>query len=196
MKLDVVRFQFGKDATNSLFFIDGEFECYGLEDEVREVKVYGETAIPEGTYDIKFRTVGGFHTKYASRYGSEHHGMLWLQNVPGFEFILIHSGNTDEHTAGCYILGETQQDLDRGKDGFVGNSGDAYKKAYKKISNALLNGEKVSITYQNIQDLFKPTTSNKSGDDMISSKMVFEKLQEINGTLIRLDAKTKGKIIS
>lgn len=153
MKLDVVRFQFGKDATNSLLFIDGEFECYGLEDEYREVKVMHETCIPEGEYEIKFRKEGGFHTKYAAKYGSFHKGMLWLQDVPGFEWILIHSGNTDEHTSGCYIVGETQQDLDRSKDGFVGNSGDAYKKLYTKCVSALEKGDKVTIRYSNIKDL-------------------------------------------
>lgn len=155
MKLDVIRFQFGKDATNSLLFIDGEFECYGLEDEYREVKVMHETCIPEGEYEIKFRKEGGFHTKYAAKYGSFHKGMLWLQDVPGFEWILIHSGNTDEHTSGCYIVGETQQDLDRSKDGFVGNSGDAYKKLYTKCASALEKGEKVTIKYQHIEDMLK-----------------------------------------
>jgi hypothetical protein len=153
MKLDVIRFQFGADATNSLLFIDGEFECYGLEDEYREVKVMHETCIPEGEYEIKFRTVGGFHTKYAAKYGAMHKGMLELQNVPGFQFILIHSGNTDEHTSGCYIVGESQQDLDKGKDGFVGSSGDAYKKLYPKVANALEKGEKVTIKYSNVKDL-------------------------------------------
>ena len=42
MKLDVVRTQFGKDATNGMLFINGKFECFTLEDEVRDVKVYGE----------------------------------------------------------------------------------------------------------------------------------------------------------
>jgi len=155
MKLDVVRFQFGKDATNSLLFVDGVFECYGLEDEYRDVKVMHETCIPEGEYEIKFRTVGGFHTKYAAKYGAMHKGMLWLQDVPGFEYILIHSGNTDEHTSGCYIVGESQQDLDKGKDGFVGSSGDAYKKLYPKVANALEKGEKVTIKYQHIEDMLK-----------------------------------------
>ena len=62
MKLDLLRIQFGEDATNGILFIDGVFECYTLEDEVRDVKVHSETAIPEGTYDIKFRKEGGFHT--------------------------------------------------------------------------------------------------------------------------------------
>ena len=76
MKLDVVRTQFGKDATNGMLFIDGVFECFTLEDEVRDVKVHSETAIPLGEYEIKLRTEGGFHSKYTARYGAMHKGML------------------------------------------------------------------------------------------------------------------------
>ena len=101
MKLTVVRTQFGTDATNGMLFIDGIFECYTLEDQYQAVKVMHETCIPEGTYDIKFRTVGGFHEKYKKRYGNDHYGMLHLQDVPNFTYILIHAGNTDEHTSGC-----------------------------------------------------------------------------------------------
>ncbi len=59
MKLNLVRTQFGADATNGILFINGVFECFTLEDEVRDVKVYGETAIPKGTYNIEFRKEGG-----------------------------------------------------------------------------------------------------------------------------------------
>ena len=70
MKISLVRHQFGDDATNGLLFIDGVFECYTLEDEIRDVKVYGETAIPYGTYPVEFRKEGGFHNKYSARYGA------------------------------------------------------------------------------------------------------------------------------
>lgn len=195
MKLNVIRHQFGKDATNGLLFIDGVFECYTLEDEVRDAKVHSETAIPLGTYEIKFRNIGGFDTKYKARYGTTFHkGMLELQDVPNFKYILIHTGNTDEHTAGCLLLGETQQDLDKGKDGFVGGSGDAYKKMYPKVRDALLNGEKVTIEYSNI-NLGAKEISNKAQPDMIAPDTIQEKLSEINGNLITLNAKLEDKNI-
>lgn len=195
MKINVIRHQFGKDATNGLLFIDGVFECYTLEDEVRDVKVMSETAIPLGTYEIKFRNIGGFDTKYKARYGTTFHkGMLELQDVPNFKYILIHTGNTDEHTAGCLLLGETQQDLDKGKDGFVGGSGDAYKKMYPKVRDALLNREKVTIEYSNI-NLGAKEISNKAQPDMIAPQTIQEKLSEINGNLITLNAKLEDKNI-
>jgi hypothetical protein len=194
MKLDVVRTQFGEDATNGMLFINDVFECFTLEDEVRNVKVHSETAIPLGEYEIKLRTEGGFHTKYTSRYGSMHKGMLWLQDVPGFTWILIHTGNTDQHTAGCLLLGETQQDLDKGKDGFVGGSGDAYKKAYPKIAKAILNGEKVTIKYTNI-NLEEKEISNKATDDVMLTGMVDAKMDKMLSEIKAIKSIISKKII-
>ena len=178
MKLDVVRTQFGKDATNGLLFINGIFECYTLEDQYQEVKVMHETCIPEGEYEIKLRTVGGFHSRYVKKYGDFHKGMLWLQDVPGFEYILIHTGNTDEHTSGCLIVGDTQQDLDVSFNGMVGASVNAYKKLYPKVSKELLMGNKVTIEYSKI-NLSKNKLSNKASDDVMLTSMVDQKMDKI-----------------
>ena len=147
MKLDVIRTQFGKDATNGLLYVNGVFECYTLEDQYQAVKVMHETCIPEGEYKIIFRKVGGFHSKYTKRYGNMHYGMLWLQDVPGFEYILIHTGNTDEHTSGCLIVGDSQENNQLMKNGFIGKSVQAYKRIYAPIAEVLENGEEVTITY-------------------------------------------------
>ena len=189
MKLDVIRTQFGQDATNGLLFVNGVFECYTLEDQYQAVKVMHETCIPEGEYEIKFRKVGGFHAKYTKRYGSMHHGMLWLQDVPGFEYILIHTGNTDSHTSGCLLIGATQQDLDKGIAGFVGGSGEAYKKLYPKIASKLLAGEKVTIKYSKINlDSEVKVFQTKPNE-------IEEKLSEINGNIKILQAKMEDKNI-
>ena len=202
MKLQVVRTQFGKDATNGLLFVNGVFECYTLEDQYQAVKVMHETCIPEGTYDIKFRTVGGFHEKYKKRYGNDHYGMLHLQDVPNFTYILIHQGNSDEHTSGCLILGETQQDLDLSDDGFIGHSGVAYKKLYKKVAKELLLGKKVSIEYTTITKLLEKPLSNASTEDVVLARTVMDKLQElkediseVNGNVITNNAMLKGRLI-
>ncbi len=195
MKLTVVRTQFGTDATNGLLFINGIFECYTLEDQYQAVKVMHETCIPEGTYDIKFRKTGGFHAKYTERYKNAHYGMLHIQDVPNFTYILIHTGNTDEHTSGCLIVGETQQDLEISKDGFIGSSTVAYKKMYAKVAGQLLQGKNVTIEYTTINKLLEKEIDNKAKDHVVLADTVYEKLQEINGNVLQTNAMLKGRLI-
>ena len=151
MKLKVIRFSSQKDSTNGLLFHDSdsglEFLCYTLEDEYRSKKVSGETRVPAGIYKIELRTEGGFHNKYNKKYGEFHKGMLHITNVPGFEWILIHTGNTDEHSSGCLLVGDTQENNIIIKDGFVGKSVNAYKRIYPDISKAIIQGEEVTIEY-------------------------------------------------
>ena len=197
MKLTVVRTQFGTDATNGLLFIDGLFECYTLEDQYQAVKVMHETCIPEGTYNIEFRKTGGFHAKYSERYKNAHYGMLHIKDVPNFTYILIHTGNSDEHTSGCLIVGETQQDLDISKDGFIGSSTVAYKKMYAKVAGQLLQGKKVTIEYTTINKLLEgEPADNKSKEHVVLADTVYEKLQEINGNVLTIKSKLSGKVIT
>jgi RNase P/RNase MRP subunit p29 len=195
VKLTVVRTQFGTDATNGLLFINGIFECYTLEDQYQAVKVMHETCIPEGTYDIKFRKTGGFDSKYRERYKNAHYGMLHIQDVPNFTYILIHTGNTDEHTSGCLIVGETQQDLEISKDGFIGSSTVAYKKMYAKVAGQLLQGKKVTIEYTTINKLLEKEVDNKAKEHVVLADTVYEKLQEINGNVLQTNAMLKGRLI-
>ena len=105
MELEVIRFSSGTDSTNGILIdkTNNKFLAYTLEDEYRDEKKFGETRIPEGTYKLGLRKVGGYHTKYSKRFSDIHIGMLHVLNVPNFEYILIHCGNTDEHTAGCLL---------------------------------------------------------------------------------------------
>ena len=150
MKLKVIRFSSQKDSTSGLLFDVTDrtkFLCYTLEDERREEKVMAETRIPAGVYSILLRKEGGFHGRYTKKYGDMHKGMLHVQDVPNFKWILIHTGNTDEHTAGCLILGDSQENNVLMKDGFIGRSVQAYKRVYPPIAEALENGEEVTIEY-------------------------------------------------
>ena len=150
MNLEVLRISSESDSTSGLLFdtTNGrKFLAYTLEDEYRDEKVMHETRIPAGTYKIKLRTVGGFHSRYEKKYGDMHKGMLHVQDVPGFEYILIHTGNTDEHTSGCLIIGDSQENNQLTKNGFIGKSTQAYKRVYPKIAAALENGEEVVINY-------------------------------------------------
>ena len=57
MKLELKRFSAQSDTTLGLMFLDGEFECFTLEDEYRAEKIKGETRIPAGTYKVEKREV-------------------------------------------------------------------------------------------------------------------------------------------
>ena len=149
MKLEVLRFSSQDESTLGVLsdVTDGrKFLAFTLEDEYRETKVAGETRVPAGTYKITLRTVGGFHGKYAAKYGDMHKGMLWVRDVPNFEYILIHVGNTDDNTEGCLLVGNTSQE-NIVRDGFIGESGNAYKRIYPPIAKVLVDGGEVTITY-------------------------------------------------
>jgi hypothetical protein len=155
MRLEVLRFSSGEDSTSGLLFDVTNrdlksFLAYTLEDEYRYNKVLGETRIPDGIYEIGFRKEGGFHSKYQKRFADIHKGMLQINNVPGFDYILIHCGNTDEHTAGCLLVGDTQVNNLVQKDGFIGQSTQAYKRIYPCIAKALEQKESVTIRYKSI----------------------------------------------
>ena len=167
MKLEVIRFNKGVDSTNGILFDitnnERKFLCYTLEDESREEKVYGETCIPEGEYCIQFRNEGGYHAKYSKRFADVHMGMLEVCDVPNFKYILLHCGNTDEDTAGCLLLGDTQENNNIKTGGFIGRSTKAYLRVYPKIAQALKEGEEVTIVYRDFADclIFDPLELNK-----------------------------------
>lgn len=143
MQLYLVHHTSAQDFTTGRLYTDGVFESYTLEDEKRTVKVWGETRIPDGTYEIKLRAEGQMHQRYLERFGESFHvGMLHLQNVPGFECVYIHVGNTDDDTAGCILVGRTVDE----RKGILGQSVPAYKTLYAKVAERLLCGDRVFIT--------------------------------------------------
>ena len=105
MRIAVDRFTSDGDTTLSEVSIDGTFVCFGLEDEFRTTRVADETRIPAGTYTLALRMAGKHHQHYKQRFANLHRGMLQIQDVPGFEYILIHCGNTHADTSGCLLVG-------------------------------------------------------------------------------------------
>tara|TARA_R110000782_G_scaffold26546_1_gene67913 strand:- start:670 stop:1134 length:465 start_codon:yes stop_codon:yes gene_type:complete len=151
MKLEVLRFSSDSDSTLGVLFdttCERKFLCFTLEDEFREIKISGETRIPAGTYNVTLRTEGGFNQRYNDKFGTDFNkGMLWVRDVPGFEYILIHIGNNDNDTEGCLLVGDTQtQNIT--KNGFIGSSTDAYTRIYPPIADVLVGGGEVTITYK------------------------------------------------
>src|SRR5574343_476578 len=119
-RLSVRRKWFSDRSTIGELHIDGEFFCYTLEDAERMEKIAGETAIPPGEYEVRMT--------YSPRFKQ---AMPVLLDVPNFEGVRIHWGNTPDDTEGCLLLGTS-----RGVD-FVGNSREAFNNfmvALRKLS--------------------------------------------------------------
>lgn len=130
-------------STIGTMHINGTFKGFTLEDTFNDPKIPGETCIPAGKYDIKLRDVGGMTAKYRAKYGDLHKGMLWLQDVPGFEWVYIHTGNTHAHTEGCILVGSGCNSGEHEQT--ITSSVVKYKELYKDISEAILRGEEVTI---------------------------------------------------
>tara|TARA_B100000212_G_scaffold130777_1_gene98031 strand:- start:1258 stop:2055 length:798 start_codon:yes stop_codon:yes gene_type:complete len=183
MILEVLRISSQKDSTSGILFdiTDNKrkFLCYTVEDEYRATKVMHETRIPAGVYQLTLRSEGGFHSRYISKYGADwHRGMIYVNNVPGFEYILWHTGNTDESTSGCLILGDSQTSNLVQADGFVGSSVNSYKKVYPIVRDAILSGEKVLVKYVDFDDTGDNEYIAVSGKEPVYSQSLQESRQQ------------------
>jgi hypothetical protein len=127
MILELKRKIFTDDSTIGELSIDGTFVCYTLEDKVRETKIKNVTAIPHGKYEVA--------VTFSNRFQQY---MPLLLNVPGFEGIRIHSGNTSANTEGCILVGGTRS------LNFIGKSRVTYKSLFDKIK-AVRKTEKIFI---------------------------------------------------
>lgn len=148
MELHLSRISSGEEATLGILFEDDVariFLCYTLEDQYNEPKIPGETRIPPGRYEIKLRNEGSMILRYAKRF-DWHKGMLWLQDVPGFQYIYIHVGNKDDDSEGCILVGDGQVSnvIERGQ---VTSSVAAYRRLYETILG-VLSEERVWITIE------------------------------------------------
>jgi hypothetical protein len=119
MKIDIKRLHKCKHSVIGELTIDGLWECYTLEDLERDIKIKGETAIPKGTYKVIINQSNRFKRL-----------LPLLLNVPEFEGVRIHSGNTNHDTEGCILVGRTRT------DDFIGQSRKAFDKLFEKMKKA------------------------------------------------------------
>ena len=106
MKLELKRIVKKADYTIGKLYVDGKYFCDTLEDKVRDLskenKVYGQTAIPAGKYEIEMVN----SPKFSPRFDGAR--LPLLMDVPQFKGILIHSGNTTADTLGCILVGKNK----------------------------------------------------------------------------------------
>ena len=133
MELTVTRRFCNADCTIGELAIDGKFQCFTLEDVVRAAdapKVFGQTAIPYGKYNLVVTWSPHFQRN-----------LPLVVDVPGFSGIRIHPGNTAKDTEGCLLLGLGHT------NGTVTDSRLAFEAAFAKIQSATNKGEKITIEY-------------------------------------------------
>ncbi len=144
MKIVLHRINDDGDSTIGYIKVDGQFMGYTLEDEHRDVKVRGETRIPSGIFRVKFReVVSGKTTDYRKRY-DWFNWHLMLQDVPDFNYVYLHIGNTEKHTDGCILIGGSP-DYRKDEADFLGKSTPIFKRFYLKVKAALDAGDPVHI---------------------------------------------------
>ena len=144
MKLRLLRYSDNGDSTLGLLFINGLFAAHSLEDEYRKDKIQGETRIPAGRYQIKYREV---ESKMTVKYRGRYIFFTWhleLQDVPGFSNIYLHIGNTDEDSMGCILIGDSANNNQIVK-GFISSSVNCFKRVYQEITDAIDHGEEITI---------------------------------------------------
>lgn len=150
--IKVGRYNFKPDWTISKLYVNGVLDGYAIEDEVRpdnSPKIHGETAIPYGKYTLSHRQSPKFSRSFLycekeniliepkdqARYSHElvfvAHELIWVKDIPGFEYVLIHWGNTDDDTDGCLIIGSSLGVI--GEQEAVLHSKDYYKQLYCKV---------------------------------------------------------------
>lgn len=132
MLIEVKRLWPRDTYTVGRMYVDGNFFCNTLEDKVRDIekegKIYGETAIPYGEYEVVF--------SYSPKFKRN---LPRLINVPHFDGILIHSGNTAKDSLGCILVGKNTQ------KGMLTESRVTSDALNKLISKAQNSGEKITI---------------------------------------------------
>lgn len=145
MKLELRRIARKETYTVGRLFVNGRYVCDTLEDKDRdenrngvfdngEQKVYARTAIPNGTYAVTLE----HSPKFSPRYGGRK--VPRLHNVPHFEGILIHTGNTANDSSGCILVGTNSA------TGRVSGSLAAFNKLLPMLEQASARKEEITIT--------------------------------------------------
>ena len=124
MILHLKRIFYGFNYTIGKLSIDGVYFCDTLEDLPRDVKIANETCIPQGKYKVILNESNRFRRI-----------MPLLLNVPNFEGIRIHSGNTAANTSGCILVG---------KNTIKGQLTDS-RETFNKLFSLMTDADKIEI---------------------------------------------------
>ena len=135
----LIRVTKGENSTLSHLYIKELFQCYLLEDKIREQKIAGSTAIPTGDFQLVLNTTAGMNKVYEKRFKSMHEGMIEIDGIPTFDLVFFHLGNTNRDTKGCPLTGHYW--ANDSKDFGVFNSTQAYQLLYPKLLSLIKSGD-------------------------------------------------------
>ena len=151
MKLTLKRIAKRDTYTIGRLYINGEYFCDTLEDkdrglkqsmslsEIKAKKVYGKTAIPAGEYEITLHIISPKYSKkpwFVKFCGAK---MPRILNIPGYDGVLIHEGNSDKDTCGCVLVGKNTV------VGKVLESKNTFAKLYPILKATSDKGERITI---------------------------------------------------
>jgi Family of unknown function (DUF5675) len=142
--LKLLRYVDDGDTTLGLLSINGQFYCYTLEDAFHKPKIDGQTRIPAGTYQIKYRKQDTDLTlRYKALYPEWFKWHLQLQDVPDFECIYIHNGGDHTDTEGCILVSDA---LSAGNEKqILTNSRNTFKRLYEFLGQKISEGVPIRI---------------------------------------------------
>lgn len=146
MQLDLNRFTEIKNATIGILTIDGQFQCFTLEDVERKKKIAAVTAIPCGTYPVKLTHSPKFSAKYKSLGLGEL--VPLLTGVPNYKGIRIHMGENAGWTEGCVLVGR----WDTKHGATISDSYEIYKALHARLSAAT---DEIRITVRSTTGKFE-----------------------------------------
>lgn len=138
------RYSDNGESTLSTMFWGMEFLNHSIEDGFNAVKIKGRTRIPAGRYKLVIRKILSPKTKnYRKKYPwFEYH--IQLLDVPGYNYIYMHIGNSSRDTKGCILTADLQNNNQIGH-GFAGASTAAFKRFYKRFYPLLKEGKEIYI---------------------------------------------------
>jgi hypothetical protein len=154
-QMRLMRYRLEEDGAVIGMILDhnGRFVCYTLEGT--------KTLIPKGIYRVEYRTEGSLNEKYRVKFKDFHKGMLWIRNIPNFEYVYLHIGNTTLDSRGCPLVGFGDNTDGSGKLAMskvrssISFSNNAYRYLYG-IMSKIIDMEGLELRIIDLYDILSP----------------------------------------
>lgn len=154
--LRLIRFDYNQVCTRGALLMREECFTFTLEPPNRKTKILCNTCIPAGIYELGLRFDSPMATHYRDKFGTQHKGMIWLLDVPGYEYVYFHVGNTAKDTDACILVGEQV----KASELSVGISNDSYSMLFPVVYALMLTGD----VFLSVEDIANAPTFDRRGE--------------------------------